>query len=167
MYRAFWSRNKTKVGSRRKKSKREEVFQVLWFWRYLLSRRKDEGGQERNKYSVLIETCPLQNDQSSALLNQMEISEPESLCHELNLNLDPLSGFFRPDKPSPSFIAYFIQICSSPLKARKVLLHLRMGGIHQGTASAFHQGKRTTKLPQENVCSPTHLSWPNELQYYP
>lgn len=57
--------------------------------------------------------------------------------------------------------------CSSPLKARKVLLHLRMGGIHQGTASAFHQGKRTTKLPQENVCSPTHLSWPNELQYYP
>lgn len=29
-----------------------------------------------------------------------------------------------------------------------------MEGIHQGTASAFHQGKRTTKLPQENVLSP-------------
>lgn len=29
-----------------------------------------------------------------------------------------------------------------------------MGGIHQGTASAFHQGKRAPKLPQKNVLSP-------------
>lgn len=38
-----------------------------------------------------------------------------------------------------------------------------MEGIHQGTATAFHQGKRTTKLPQENVLS-SHI-FPGQKSY--